>query len=191
MDDLAYARLKAINDRAPVYMVFAPANTLQAFPLATTIPERRRLTNVFGGAFSSYAIVRYTDDWDQPGPSDPPLLERVEVAPGRDDFCSLQADGWQAPEHCPTSIRARFLASISHFPSSKSARFYLPCIGFNPQGQLISGKDEIVTLAKGSVFLARNKNGTVAMQPPDVQLNPPVNAPCPRNPRPTPTNLCG
>src|SRR6476659_1841067 len=41
LDDLAYARLKAINDRAPVYMVFAPANTLQAFPLATTIPERR------------------------------------------------------------------------------------------------------------------------------------------------------
>ena len=177
LDDLAYARLKAINDRAPVYMVFAPANTLQAFPFATTIPERRRLTNVLGGAFSSYAIVSTRTIGDQPGRPTPRYLSEWKSLPEGMIFAPYKLLGGST--NVANEYTRAFSGQYLPFPSSKSARFYLPCIGFNSQGQLISGKDEIVTLAKGSVFMVRNKNGTIAMQPPDVQLNPPVNAAMP------------
>ena len=49
-------------------------------------------------------------------------------------------------------------------------------IGFNPQGQLISQRDEIITLAKGSVFVRRDSAGNpIRGQTPDFQLSPTVN----------------
>ena len=35
----------------------------------------------------------------------------------------------------------------------------LPTIGFNAQGQLLSGRDEVVTFKEGSVFVPRDTNG--------------------------------
>src|SRR5690242_9556593 len=56
LEDLGFARLRAINDRTTVYMVFAPPNVLQAFPInPRTLNERRQLTNLLNGQFSAYA----------------------------------------------------------------------------------------------------------------------------------------
>src|SRR5512133_2775245 len=53
LDDLSLARLRAINDRAPVFMVFVDTNMLRAFTRQSTMAstaaakaERRQLTNL-------------------------------------------------------------------------------------------------------------------------------------------------
>jgi hypothetical protein len=176
LDDLAYARLKAINDRAPVYVVFAPTNAVLAFVNATTTAERRRLTNVLSGLYTAYAIISTRTIGDQPGRPTPRYLSEWKSLPEGIVFAPYKLLSRATNSFIDPYARA-FPVKSFPFPSSRSALFPLPYIGFNPQGQLISGRDEVVTLAKGSVFMARNANGTPSLiQPPDVQLNPPANA---------------
>jgi prepilin-type N-terminal cleavage/methylation domain-containing protein len=187
LDDVALARLRAINDRGPVYMVFAPVNIAQAFARASAQSltpqgkaERSRLTNLVVGQFSAYALIADHSVGDQPGQHTRRYITEWRTLPEGMIFAPYKLAG-NAPGAANEYARTfPWSASLSlPFPSSRSDPFPLPYIGFNAQGQLMSQRDEIITLAKGSVFVPRNKDGTVALGPADVadiQLIPPVNA---------------
>src|SRR5437764_11983010 len=56
LDDIALARMRAINDRAPVYIVFAPPRVDLAFgpSFRRTASELRQLPNLLVCPFSAY-----------------------------------------------------------------------------------------------------------------------------------------
>src|SRR5437016_803694 len=84
LDDIALARMRAINDRAPVYIVFAPPNVAQAFSPTFGIrrsAELRQLTNLLGGPFSAYALVSTRTVGDQPGRPTPRYLTEWKTLP--------------------------------------------------------------------------------------------------------------
>jgi len=181
LDELALARLKAINERANVYMVFAPPLPRAAFTptLAGETPDQarrrlRQLTNLLGGAFSAYALVSTRTVGDQPGRPTPHYLTEWRHLPDGYVFAPYKFAGGAG--NLPNEYTRTLLYKSFPFPSSSSRMTnQLPCIGFNSQGQLITQRDEVLALAKGSVFPARLANGTLAITAPDVQLNPAVN----------------
>lgn len=172
LDDVALARLRAINDRSRVYLVFAPLNILNAWSIQRTDAELRQLTNIFESQFGAYAMISSRTVGDQPGHPTARYLTEWKTLPEGLLFAPYKygLDNVTTNEYSTTLARQNF-----PFPSSRSALFLLPCIGFNSQGQLISQRDEIITLAKGSSFPVRTADGRLAPQAPDVQLNPPVN----------------
>lgn len=170
LDDLALARLRAINDRAPVYVVFAPPNVYQTFDATRTTAEVRQLQSLLGAQYSAYALVSTRTVGDQPGRPTPRYLTEWKTLPDGIIFAPYKFET-RYPNIADAYARTLHREFLP-FPNSHSAGFYLPCIGFNAQGQLISQRDEILTLAKGSVFPARAADGSLARQPPDWQLNP-------------------
>ena len=177
LDDIALARLRAISDRAPVYLVFAPPWVNQAFQLnPRTIPEMRQMSNLLSGAYTSYALVSTRRVGDQPGRRTPRYLTEWKSLPEGLLFAPYKLVTTTTNLANEYSRSFMFRTDLP-FPSSRSiARFQLPCIGFNPQGQLISQRDEIITLAKGSVFVRRDSAGNpIRGQTPDFQLSPTVN----------------
>lgn len=174
LDDIALARLRAINDRSPVYVVFAPINLVNTFAARSTDAERRQLTNILEAQFSSYALVSSRTVGDQPGRPTPRYLTEWKTLPEGLLFAPYKFGVSGANLVDPYS--RTFMLQPLPFPNSRSQPLLLPCIGFNAQGQLLTQRDEIVTLARGSAFPARTAVGTLAMEPPDVQLEPPANA---------------
>jgi len=178
LDDIALARLRAINDRSPVYIVFAPPWVDQAFQLTAnrTPSELRQMSNLVSGAYPSYALVSPRRVGDQPGRRTPHYISEWRTLPEGLIFAPykiLNASG--AGSGINEFARPFMLRNDLPFPTSRSVSgIPLPCIGFNPQGQLISGRDEVITLAKGSVFVRRDARGNpMRGQAPDVQMTPP------------------
>jgi prepilin-type N-terminal cleavage/methylation domain-containing protein len=188
LDDLAFARLRALNDRAPVYMVFVPANVGQALTRPSTAAitpqgkaERSQLTNLLATQFSAYALIAERTVGDQPGRHTRRYLTEWKTLPEGTLFAPYKLAG-NSPNAADEYSRT-FAVNLPSpllplpFPSSRSQAFPLPYLAYNAQGQLMSQRDEILTLAKGSVFLPRNPDGSVAVNAlADVQLNPPVQA---------------
>lgn len=179
LDDLGLARLRAINDRCPVYMVFVPPNVAQAFNRVSAqgatpraVAERRQLTNLLNSAYAAYALISDRTVGDQPGRHTRHYLTEWRALPEGTIFAPYKLAG-NAPNLLNEYNRtlSTNLTRPLPFPNSQSEPFLLPYIGFNSQGQLMSQRDEIITLAKGSVLVINGK--------PDVQLNPPVTAAAP------------
>ena len=96
LDDIAFARSRAISGRMNVYMVFIPTNIVWGNfslpPLSTN--EVALATNSFGGQYTSYAFFATRNIGDQPGRSNPRYLttwkdaaaghvhRRVQIHPG-------------------------------------------------------------------------------------------------------------
>jgi prepilin-type N-terminal cleavage/methylation domain-containing protein len=190
LDDLALARLRAINDRAPVYMVFVPVNVGDAFDRAKTTAntpqakaERTQLTNLVNSAFSTYALIAERTAGDQPGRHTRRYITEWRSLPEGTIFAPYKLLG-RVPGAANEYTRSYAIAATNFsslpplpFPRSKSDAFPLPYIAFNAQGQMMSQRDEIITLAKGSVFLSRNPDGTTPHKAlADVQLTTPIDA---------------
>jgi hypothetical protein len=175
LDELALARLKAINDRSPVYMVFAPPINDAAFVTVPprTQPELRQLTNLLSGVFTSYALISTRTVGDQPGRPVPHYLTEWRSLPQGYLFAPYKYAGTDSNDR--DEYQRTFPYKAFPFPNSRSVSNLLPCIGFDAHGELLSQRDEILTLAKGSVFAMRTPAGLMARQAPDAQLDPPVN----------------
>lgn len=182
LDDLGLARLRAINDRAPVYMVFVPSNVVQAFNRPSTLAntpqglaERRQLTNLVNSAFSAYALIAERTVGDQPGRHTRRYITEWKTLPEGIVFApyKLMANSPNLLNEYERTFTTNLPSIVPKlpFPNSRSAPFLLPYIAFNAQGQLVSQRDEVITLAKGSMFVINGR--------PDVQLNPPVKAAAP------------
>src|SRR5260370_25072480 len=81
LDDLAYARQRAISDHTTVFVLFVPPCPWLAFnpPAPSGCPAQLnqlniQLTNLFGGQYTTYALFALHSIGDQPGRPSPRYL---------------------------------------------------------------------------------------------------------------------
>jgi prepilin-type N-terminal cleavage/methylation domain-containing protein len=194
LDDFALARITAISGRTTVYVAFAPPNLYDQMPRLVSpssnpvdTAERDKqigvLTNLMNGQFRAYALMAARSVGDQPGQyrsrylTDWRLLpEGVLIATNKyGTLMTVSMDSGEKLGILP------FATNSLPFPTVDSPLFTLPCLAFNPQGQLESlGRplraDEYLPLARGSVMPLRDVKGLMAPVPADVREVPPGNS---------------
>jgi prepilin-type N-terminal cleavage/methylation domain-containing protein len=179
LDDLALARLQAINSRTTVYVVFAPTNIWDRINGETDPKALRVLTNLVSAPYTGYAILAKRTVGDQPGRDNPRYLTEWKRLPERiliPDFKFARNRQIVTNEYF-VGFEYKDGAELP-FPRSRYFRpgFLLPYIAFDPQGQLTSGRDELIPLAQGSVFFEKDSNDRYkANAKPDVIVKPPNN----------------
>lgn len=154
LDDLSYARSKAIATRSTVYMVFLPTNLHSLnLNLYTDPKELQTITNnLIGKTFTGYALYAERSVGDQPGVSSPRYLS---------DWKELPAGIFIIGDEYDTNSP---LCSFSYrnvpFPTAESVvpNIPFPYIAFNSFGQLVSGQDLYLSIAEGSVGRPRDPN---------------------------------
>jgi hypothetical protein len=175
-DDLALARLKAISSRSTVYVVFVPTNVVSRMRNEPNPNVRLHLTNLITGPYSTYAIMTRRTVGDQPGRETPRYVTEWKQLPNgilfapykyNENLISSQNE-YQRPFEMANN-------RLTPFPTSTnftSQNFYFPVVAFNSSGQLLSGRDEIIPLAQGSVFFTGPSG---PLNAPDVEVQPPNN----------------
>lgn len=192
LDDVAQARSRAIANRSDVYMVFVPSaaelrNPINIFPAISVLGDagKKLASNLLSGQFTTYALYAERSVGDQPGSKSPRYLTSWKSLPqgtfiATSKFGTLVSDGVEP-----------FWTNSFRFPlATNNLRFKLRYIAFDYQGRLfhlngdlggsverVYEKDEVLPLARGSIFYTRAANGHI-MQPfiADVQENPPGNS---------------
>jgi prepilin-type N-terminal cleavage/methylation domain-containing protein len=176
LDDLAMARLRAINGRTTVYMVFVPTNVIASlsFVAPTNLNMLRQITNLVSAQYTGYALLTRRTVGDQPGRDTPhyvsewkELPEGILIPPVKFDIAFTNSpDPYQ--RSFPT-------VPYLNFPTGRGPLFPVPYIAFNAQGRIESGRDELIPLAEGSVFFPKDSAGQYLPQPADVVISPPLN----------------
>jgi prepilin-type N-terminal cleavage/methylation domain-containing protein len=188
LDDLALARLRAISGRTTVYMVFVPpgiAAQLDNFKQAGFTPQQqnswsRQLTNLITGQYTAYALLTKRTVGDQPGQENPRYIsdwkrlpQGILIATNKFNLANpTQPISTPPLVGYPDDYRHYFDTNAFPFPASRSPLWTLPYVGFNSQGQLLRGRDELIPLAEGSIFFT-GPNGYLPS--PDVVMKPPNN----------------
>lgn len=169
MDDLAYARLKAMSGRSRVYVVFSPD---LAFFLGTNAPSAALTTymttnhaanNLIGGQLTSYALFSPRMVGEQPGQSTPRYLTEWRSLP----------DGAFIP---PMTFRNRGIfhnafdgttnlspvTALIPLDDTPGATFAmtLPFIGFDESGRLLGRTTNIaISIVEGSIMHPKDATG--------------------------------
>lgn len=194
LDDVARARQYAISQRTTVYMVFCPANfwTDPNYPtINASTTEKPKAEKLYGKQLNSYNFVTLRSVGDQPGQISPRYLGSWKTLPEG----AIIAD-WKFAVPGPRLIARRITDPTDAnryfdvkgfettnnipFPSTDAAALaapyvWLPYLAFNHLGQLVSGEDEYIPVAAGSVNYARDVNRTPTANPPSVAITPPGN----------------
>jgi prepilin-type N-terminal cleavage/methylation domain-containing protein len=197
LDDLSLARMRAINSRTTVYVVFVPTNIHTYFnaraPALTNSANAedrrlwRQLSNAVNGAYTSYALVSKRMVGDQPGREHPQYLTEWKRLPEGvvvPDYKFLRTnklagtgaeyfEGFAYRTNMAQPGGLPFPLAESFDLAAPALALRLPVIAFNPQGQLASGQDEMLPLADGSVFYTWLPNGGAGK--PDVLVKPQKN----------------
>jgi prepilin-type N-terminal cleavage/methylation domain-containing protein len=187
LDDISAARQSAIANHTTVYMVFVPSG-VQNIPLDKLIGQTdilRQYTNLYGGQFTTYALLSLRSVGDQPGQTSPKYLT---------DWRSLPNGVFIATNKFPPTTSKTYSSNVVNFytnvfaygmlfpfpivstNASSATKQNLPYIGFNYLGQLVNGIDEAIPLARGSIFYLRDGNGNFIQGDPDVKETPPGNS---------------
>jgi prepilin-type N-terminal cleavage/methylation domain-containing protein len=170
LDDLAYARAKAVNERTTVYVVFASDAILNAQQLAgrsLSIAERKEIARHANLQYTSYALFAGRSLGDQPGPGTPRYLTDWRTMPEGTFILTNKFDSTvsQGPQRSVIPLFQRPLlhatggnfAQPFPFPTAESAvKVPLPYIAFDYQGRLYqkglaTGEDVILPITKGSI----------------------------------------
>jgi hypothetical protein len=177
-DDLALARLRAISSRSTVFVVFVPTNLVVRLQNEPNPHVRLHLTNLINGPFTSYAIMTRRTVGDQPGRETPRYVTEWKQLPDGILFAPYKYDVGRR-QQTNDYLRSFSFADNRHTPfptwtnfTVGSFEFPLPVVAFNASGQLLSGRDEIIPLAQGSVFFT-GPSGLLSA--PDVEVAPPNN----------------
>ena len=178
LDDINYARQRAIADHTTVYMVFIPpwiANTT-LFPIPADSRLAAAVTNLYGGQFTTYALISLRAVGEQPGRSTPRYLTEWKTLPAGVYIATNKF-------YLTPFAFARTFAQDLQFPFPVATNYpltvkayKLPYIAFNYLGQLVdkngsllgSQTNMFIPLVRGSVFYARDAAGNVTAQPADV-----------------------
>jgi prepilin-type N-terminal cleavage/methylation domain-containing protein len=164
IDDLAYARFKAINERTTVYMVFASHDIL------SPIWNNRQQTEVAKRAnlqYTSYALFAKRSLGDQPGPGTPRYLTEWRTLPDGVFILTNKFDKQAAA--LPDAARALrpivqrpFSYTDIPFPTVNEKWISMPVIAFDFQGRLVSfdaqgrprqtAEDFVLPIVKGSII---------------------------------------
>lgn len=173
LDDVALARLQAISTRSTVYLVFVPPTLMQHFASLTEVRQLRQLTNLISGQFTAYALFSRRSVGTQPGQQDPRYLSDWRRLPEGMLIATNKFD----PSNVGAAIdyQRGFYFEQFPFPTARSPLFTLPYLAFNSQGQLVSGRDELIPLAEGSILFPKTRDGRFDNKPADVVVRPPQN----------------
>ncbi|HWY76432.1 MAG TPA: hypothetical protein VN281_12480 [Verrucomicrobiae bacterium] len=192
LDDLAYARQRAIADHTTVYVVFVPPWIIDQtqFPLTDPIVGTN-IQQLYGGQFTTYAMLSLRLIGDQPGRATPHYLTSWRTLPEgvfipSNKFLVDFPTAGSALPYYPYSVPKFATNNIFPFPfvtNTTTAPYaayngtppMLPYVAFDYLGHLITGRDETIPLTHGSIFYARDANGHFINQPPDVQERPATN----------------
>jgi len=195
---VARARQLAISQRTTVYLVFIPTNfwmvngsapspTGNTWWTGLTPAQQMAVTNLCDKQLSGYNFIAYGAMGDQPGQHAWHYLAPWQALPDG-SFIALQKFV-ESPILYYTitdpivpnkfyNIYGFSFTNTIPFPTDTSTNgVTLPYIAFDYRGQLVSGRDEYIPLAQGSVLPAINPN-TKALQfgNPDVSEIPAGNS---------------
>ena len=193
LDGVARARQLAISQRTTVYMVFVPPNfwTIAGpFPNSWWSPgltpaQQTAATNLCDKQFTGYTFVSLRSVGDQPGQGAPRYLAPWQTLP---DGTFIATNKFIAPGQFFSIANVSIYGFATNvtipFPTENAvSRIPLPWIAFNYLGQLttngvdVSGSDEYIPIAKGSVLFARDPaTKTFQFNPPDASEIPPGNS---------------
>lgn len=190
LDDLAYARLRALNDRTTVYMVFVPASV-------TGTDFNEFATNLAPLRLNSYTLYAKRAVGEQPGRESPRQLIPWRQLPDKIFFATNQLSGQVSASTVPPFDRSLGTRSFDlvytnrqytlrqGFAAQPSAdRFLFPVLAFNARGQVVRfdesgrqvlGNDEYLSLVRGSVLNELDASGRYLNRAPDVVETPPGN----------------
>jgi prepilin-type N-terminal cleavage/methylation domain-containing protein len=179
LDDIALARLRAISGRTTVFMLFVPPGIAGQVNAINTWPplspeqrdrQKRQLTNLISGQYTAYALFAWRSVGAQPGRDNPRYLTEWRRLPegilfdvGKFNTNFVGSSVFKS-FGLPDEYGQGFNYASFPFPAANSPPYLLPYIAFNSLGQLISGRDELIPLARGSVFYPNNV--------PDVVIKP-------------------
>ena len=166
LDDISFARAKAISGHTTVYMVFVPPSVVNIIN-TTDRGIGKQLTNLYGGQYTMYALLALRSVGEQPGVSTPHYLTQWRTMP---NGTFIATNKYALYDPTVTNGARAFTTNSFPFPFSTNVltKVMLPCIGFNYLGQLVSGQDEYLPIAHGSIFYGRDPTGAFAAQPADV-----------------------
>lgn len=188
IDDINRARNSAQNERTTVYMVFVPPLDFFQIGALTNPVDRRALSNLFSGQYTSYNFVALRTPGDQPGRGRARYLSDWKNLPQgvyvtTNEFELLPAKTWLTKAQTSTTTNLPFTYIAVPFPTAKSPLVEMPCIAFNYRGGLAGPDpekprqvDEFVTLARGSLVPAVNSAGRPIMAAPEVIETPKGNS---------------
>jgi len=135
LDDLHYARLRAISDRTTAYVVFTPTNVARLVSGNLVRPEDRRvLSNLVSHPYGSYAVVSTRSVGDQPGQFTPRYLTEWKTLP---EGILIPQAKFARDAAAPRAFGAPFSYGQLPFPKARSPLVQVPFIAFNSLGQLI------------------------------------------------------
>jgi prepilin-type N-terminal cleavage/methylation domain-containing protein len=182
LDDLALARLRAINSRTTVYVVFvSPSVVEQAMALRGNQNEqiKKAATNLVPLQFTGYAMIAARSVGDQPGQNTARYLTDWKQLPDGFLFAPFKFDASpRAQQLADPNLRSFTIKQDLPFPRGTGPLLIdFPAIGFNAQGQMVSGKEETIALARGTIMFQRDQNDRYVPQSlnaaSDVVLTPP------------------
>ncbi len=192
MDDLSYARIKAINERTTVYVVFVSDTIVNQPWSATERTEVARLANL---QFTSYALFTKRGLGDQPGFERPRFITDWRTLPQGTFIPTNKFDINLAFHPRRTNETTLFnrpfyfgdSSSVGNkyllpFPNATNNRIPMAFIAFDFQGRLkqpanVSAMhDVVVPIAKGSIVYAQDAAGAPLLQVPEVIETPKGNA---------------
>lgn len=166
LDDLAYARLRAINDRTTVYMLFVPPGV------------ETQATNLAPLRLTGYSLFTRRTVGEQPGRQSPRQLIPWRTLPDKTFFGLSKFIAGAGS--LGTNVYEMPFAWTNNFPLVITNRVFpsmaMNYVAFSPLGQvvrvdlrggLVGGADEYIPLVKGSVFHPQETDGRF-VQPPDV-----------------------
>lgn len=203
LDDVAFARQKALQNRTTVYMVFLPPLFWQG-PNSAAFTDllgfqgvfMNQVPTLFTGQYTMYAILSLRSVGDQPGRSYPKYLTQWKRLPegvtiAREKFYQQMfindppASRFYTINPFATNLANNPVNSFP-FPSVEALPpkpraidfFRLPYIAFTPNGSLApttvqTNQDEFIPLTRASVIYPVDKNGTPQMANADWVETPP------------------
>ena len=183
-DDVSRARQLAISQRTTVYMVFVPTNIWNdpAFGSLDQV-NKTRATNLFDKQMIAYNFVSLRSLGDQVGRPTARYLGSWKTLP-EGVYIAPEKFGPRLPANSPVPVLniytnlspPKLALPVLGFSTTNNIPFpaedtlaapgasyvSLPYIAFNYLGQLISGRDELIPLTKGTVQFSRDAgNGGV------------------------------
>lgn len=173
MDDLAYARLKAITTRTKVYVLFTPDfdwfqnyysyATLYSPATTNYFFYNSAANNVVGGQLTSYALFSPRSVGDQPGQSTPRYITDWRSLP---DGAFIPAGAFRhggifhnVPTPAPTTSPL-LAGAIPVDDAPGSAALPFPYIAFDEQGRLFGRLTNIaISVVEGSIIHPKESTG--------------------------------
>ena len=181
LDDVSFARQRAMANRSPVYMVFIPPepwNYLSTLNQASI--AGKAFTNLILGQYRGYALISTRSVGDQPGNPHPSYLTDWRTLPNGVFFATNQFVYKNIPSNNFPVYTTNLLSSVINtsivtiipdtitrtfpFPTLQFQTNGLPYIGFSPSGSLIDENgnivnDQYIALTSGGIIYPLDTNG--------------------------------